>query len=1314
MARKRDNDSFDTLADEFARRMRRGESPEIEDYVARCSEDADDVRDLFLAIAAMENAAARLEPTTLSYEDVRHRSASARFTGTDRYRILGVLGTGGMGTVYEAYDLQLQVRVALKLLPSRRPDDLIRFKQEFRSLTELSHPSLVSLYEFFSDGEVWFFTMELIDGYGLREWLFESDSDVRWSEPSFSRESQQQPSHWERVQTAFFQLAVGIDTLHQHGRLHCDVKYGNVMVRRDGSVVLLDFGLISIPYNLPESNQVTSFASHPRWSMPTPEGLVAGTANYMAPEQVAGRRLTPACDWYAFGSMLYEALVGQPPFRGLSWEVLLKKQTERPMDPRQKLSGLPSDLVSLCLALLQIDPGHRPTGETILRILGREHSSAIRCDLDTESKFASKFVGRSDLIATFRHTWSTLPPAGFFAIHVKGPSGVGKTRLVKHFLTELQKSGEAIILIGRVYEQESMPFKALDSLVDSIADWLRYRAGSTFLSRLPDGLHALARVFPVLQRVPAIADGLDESIRYDPQELRLLARISLRKLLSAIAEIRPLVIYIDDLQWGDADSAIVLADLIDNPVDSPLRLIISYRLGTCPENPCLKAIRAEATGGPDRLDIAVPWLSFNEGVELANSLLTSSPDSSGTASRISLQSGGNPLFVIQLARHLDESKDITAESLGLEDVIGKRIGRLTRTALSLLELICVAGQPLRLKHLARALGPECSYSHDITVLRVSRLIQGSGSGPDDTFEAYHDFVRSVVSQRLTPAKRRECFQRLSVAAEELGDIEVEILGYLFEGAEEYIKAGDYFEKAARNARKSLAFERAIELYDRSLQRRPLDGKSRESLLVELAESLAFAGHGSRAAEKYLHAASAASSEDALELRQCAALQLSISGQIDRAHELYRQVLHRIGTKLPSGNRLLTILSIVKQRLRLMLRGDSFVLKTQDECRPSDLKQIDVMWGVASGMSTINTFIAASLHTQTLISALNAGEPTRIVRSLAWEAFCRGMANAASEQKAVLLLSKAEELSQNLRNRYSDGMIAFARGMLHSQMFRFSAAIKEFNSAETQFVESRKSVWWELGTVRWLRTTSFWHMGSLRRLRADTLLYSEEARRRGDDYTLSNMLAVMHPYLNLALDRCDDAKEARAEAARTWKHSGFHYQHLALQWSELQWLLYHRSGNAAHELFEANWPLVEQSLILKSQLVRTMYYDFRAVCAVSAVDRRRRNSAPLKLAKSLAAKIARDSHCAVGAFWNRVMGLIAREEGRVDDARNYLTAAANQFSNCGMKMHAASVEFALGRLLGGDEGERLVRNSIAVMQGEDVVSPESFARIHTWF
>ena len=150
MARKRDNDSFDTLADEFARRMRRGESPEIEDYVARCSEDADDVRDLFLAIAAMENAAARLEPTTLSYEDVRHRSASARFTGTDRYRILGVLGTGGMGTVYEAYDLQLQVRVALKLLPSRRPDDLIRFKQEFRSLTELSHPSLVSLYEFFS------------------------------------------------------------------------------------------------------------------------------------------------------------------------------------------------------------------------------------------------------------------------------------------------------------------------------------------------------------------------------------------------------------------------------------------------------------------------------------------------------------------------------------------------------------------------------------------------------------------------------------------------------------------------------------------------------------------------------------------------------------------------------------------------------------------------------------------------------------------------------------------------------------------------------------------------------------------------------------------------------------------------------------------------------------------------------------------------------------------------------------------------------------------------------------------------------------
>src|SRR4051812_4263926 len=264
--------------------------------------------------------------------------------GAGRFEVRGTLGAGGAGVVYRAFDRQLQREVALKLLRQASGRDLYRFKKEFRALADIVHPNLVALHELHAADGDWYFTMELVEGVSFIDWVrpvsaalahMPALSSGIHSGPARTRQNIiATPVHEMRLRGALVQLVDALIALHKAGKLHRDLKPSNVLVTAQGRLALLDFGLVT---NFAEDN---------------PERLAVGTPVYMSPEQASDQTLTEASDWYSVGAMLYEALTGRRPFEGESEQVMTRKQTEVPLDPRQLAIGTPVDLARLCMLLL--------------------------------------------------------------------------------------------------------------------------------------------------------------------------------------------------------------------------------------------------------------------------------------------------------------------------------------------------------------------------------------------------------------------------------------------------------------------------------------------------------------------------------------------------------------------------------------------------------------------------------------------------------------------------------------------------------------------------------------------------------------------------------------------------------------------------------------------------------------------------------------------------------------------------------------------------------------------------------------------------
>ncbi|MBV8613918.1 MAG: protein kinase, partial [Acetobacteraceae bacterium] len=770
--------------------------------------------------------------------EVRPRRDGAMPERLGGYTILRELGRGGMGVVYEALDERRGAVVALKTMQRADPHVLLRFKHEFRALADVAHPNLVTLHELTADGSTWFFTMELVDGVDVLSYVRtvadrpaseatvgpappilspgrtemstslvagEADADEEAAGPGqvatvrrdpSGRVSGPAPEALARLRPVLRQLAEGIAVLHEAGRLHRDLKPSNVLVTAQGRVVILDFGLAA---ELGPSGQHESARSY-----------IMGSFHYMAPEQAAGRPVSPASDWYSFGAILFEALTGRTPFLGRLVEVLGDKQRLEPPAPSGLVPCLPADLDALCVDLLRRDPAMRPSADAVLRRLGSATGAPeIPVPVPASSHRAAPLVGRARQLQCLEAALADVRRGRTVALYIHGPSGIGKTALVRRFLEDRAGRDEALAFASRCYEQESVPYKALDSVVDALGRYLEDRPLAEARAILPRDIRSLVRVFPALRQAEAVATAprADAEVP-DPRELRRRAFGALRELLARLGGRRPVVLAIDDLQWGDSDSAALLLELLRPPEAPRLLLLGCYRSEEAATSPLLRALLAVQDGaapGLDRRELALGTLAPADAEALALRLLGREDDGARAhAAAIARESGGNPFFVAELARYVRAEADLLerapgADEVALDEVLWRRIGRLPEEARRLLEVVAVSGRPLGQAEASRAAGLGGDERTAASLLRAGRLIRGTGPPGGERIEAYHDRVREAVVARIPPGERAGHHRRLATVLEGTGRADPEVLAVHYQGAGEPGRAATYYAKAAEQA-----------------------------------------------------------------------------------------------------------------------------------------------------------------------------------------------------------------------------------------------------------------------------------------------------------------------------------------------------------------------------------------------------------------------------------------------------------------------------------------------------------------------------------
>lgn len=660
------------------------------------------------------------------------------------YRILEQIGQGGMGVVYKAEDSRLQRIVALKFLPESLrmdPASRVQFLREARAASRLKHPNVLTIYTVEESDVGDFIAMEYAEGGTLRDRV--GTLAV------------------EQFITYMSQAAGALQAAHDQGIIHRDIKPDNLLIDAEGNVRISDFGLARMASDVSGA----------------PADVAVGTAHYMSPEQVTGVHVDTRSDIFSLGVTFFELLAGRRPFEG---DYVMSVLYAIANDPAPRLSEFVTSIsedveavIVRCLAKSRDDryDSCRQLLDDLSRLRTARPTKVIGIASTAQSESqpvaveGRPLIGRhAELEQITRRLHGAISGSGF-TLFLTGESGVGKSRLAEAAIAGGREMGMGI-LMGRCLPQGGgLPFHPY---THALRNGLP-RLNEALVGPLEKRANALG--IDLRNRMPILKSFLNMS---GPVTVTNQEQLwdSLLVLLRVISAERPVVLYLDDLQWADDDTLRFFGFVARSAPELPLLQIATYRavegtdersMGSSNLASLVRQLHGD--GFADLLEIA--RLSASDTLELASELLGHSVDDPDLAETIVGRTDGNPLFIhelMQLIRQLD-SRDIKSGGIKalvpgrVRDIVAQRIEKLEPNDRDLLEFASCETELFD----SDVLG-ECLKVERLPLLRrlqkleiIHRLIRHDGS----RYRFDHPLIRDVIYTGILPELRVEYHRMIS-------------------------------------------------------------------------------------------------------------------------------------------------------------------------------------------------------------------------------------------------------------------------------------------------------------------------------------------------------------------------------------------------------------------------------------------------------------------------------------------------------------------------------------------------------------------------
>lgn len=1224
------------------------------------------------------------EPAGASDSTVKESKASVSITldplpyNLGCFLLVRMVGRGGMGYVHAAIDLRSTAQVAVKVMRRIDPWSVYRFIEEFTWLSQLNHPNLVKLYDAFCEGDVRYFSMEMVEGKTLREWFkkFPEGSDERWSS----------------LRPVLAQAASAIQFLHEQGVIHCDVKCSNLMITSRRRAVLLDLGLA-----VREGNT---------------QPLV-GTLQYMAPEVLLGGNPTRASDWYSFGILLYEVMTSEyPPIQvDLSAATDEEKYQFDAIALRDRLSSYDADLAELCCGLLCSNPLDRLNGKAVLQLLGGVPPES------TPVNTVNSFVGRADAIAELEllYTESKHPPSKLAVIH--GNLGIGKSSLVSQWLRS-QNRKEDLVISLRCYRQDHTPLRLLNLLVQEIVQVLQKLPRDLWEGCFDNRTDDIGGAFPQVRQLleenfPVRARPKSSSPAY------LIKSKGIEQLLDLMVDLsqkRHLVLIVDDAQCADTESLHALTDLVAKAAFRGFVVLIDEDFPVTQQRAMRVGHRQLETPVLSWQNIRVPPLETKDCDQLLTELANQyAVDITPSISRhIARRCEGNPFLLQELFRSyahyakrdgLSDDQWLNSDS---KSTVRRRFTLLPIQSENLLQYLAVAGQKIsfhQLQMVSRILPHELQRT--LSQLANQGWLRSRTNDLESDVEIAHDhFRRIIIDSMPTERLHRRHFRMARMLSSEVPPPWARMAEHYW-SAERFREAAACYLEAARTAIKSSLFADALFFLERANHEDAdrLPNEQTEVLSLQ-ADSLAGSGNSAAAAEIYERLATMTNDPEIAVLRGClAGEQLVRAGQSDPGLQRMRSVLRTLGVTRFKRT-FIGQCSIQCRTLRT-------ALTSKPTSQDADREPLSPLEACLNRLSFPLTFLDNQLGPDLILRKLKKLQQRGnfFDQSLAIINWCilLSFAGRRWRKTAIPWIRTGRELARKSGSPAARGYSRLGMFVWHAQKGQPRQSLRHAVSAVDWFQREPRNFQWEIQFLHWGVLGCFWDTCQLAKLRSATEDLRRSAIDRSDAMSQFWMNVAASHSSDLAADDLPRARRTLELASVAIFNQTFQPPRFFLWLSRVHQALYEGNPTEARRILMQDWANLRRSYALGTNHFRWLALCQRMSCNLILIREQGRAGTSVRDAKKCLRKMTKLEEPAFVAHEKAFRLLFNAALGQVAPNGQW-QAVVDELHRLDQNLYGFALRWHQSLYASGDTAKQMRSEAEAAFRDEGCVAPEKLLDI----